>query len=227
MGKRTRQFDYGSRKRTKKAPVAMSRAFGRNFSQGIPNPPSWSSTISVGYTQRFVCNTAGGVASRAVGIKDLLDLKCVAATATSAYRIFTGVKINRISMWCANTAATAANTIQLEWTNSASIIGSSSRMVTDTAVGTTNVAYITTKPPRGGNSADWIGNVAANTTLFEITCPQGTIIDVAISVTFADDETATAVSGAVAAATVGILYTRALDSSNVAPALFPIGVITI
>jgi len=174
-----------------------------------------------------VLNSAG-VASRAITNIDLLDLKCVAISAVAANRILTGVRLRKVEMWCANSSSGSANTIQVEMQTANPYFGNDSKLFADTAVGTTNVAHVCAKPPRGSFADAWLPIVVGTAfEIFNVTGPQGSIIDVHLVVTFADDEAATSVSGAVAAATAGILYTRKLDSTNASPLITPIGVITI
>jgi hypothetical protein len=194
--------------------------------QALPNPPQWSSTVTTAYVQRFVATS--GINGVVIDTTELFDLKCVATTATSAARIFGGLKVTGIEIWAANSSATASNTIQLEWLTQNPFFGAPSRIVSDTAIGTSNVAHIKTKPPRNSFAAEWLpitpepnGDPAPS--VFSIVCPQGSIVDVHMVVALRDIEGASFVSGTVAAATTGILYTRHLDSTELAPALTPIG----
>jgi len=195
-------------------------------SSGIPNPPQWSPTVKFNYIQRFFCAPGGGVNLRPITNLDLLDLKFVATGAAAGNRIFGGVKLNSLDVWCANTSATASNTVLVEWFTNNPSLGSSSKIFSDTAVGTTNVAHVHAKPPPGSFSADWLPNViGTNYSIFNITCPQGSIVDVNMTVELIDDETTnTLISGTIAAATAGVLYTRALDSVAGTAGFTPLGV---
>lgn len=192
---------------------------------GIPNPPQWTSTIKVNYVQRFVVNAP--IQGVQISNVEILDLKCVAAGATSAYRLFSGVKLNSVDMWCANSSATASNTILVEWYSNNPNYGSDSKMCSDTAVGTTNVAHVHAVPPRNSYSASWLPNQTTQYALFYLTCPQGTIIDVNLTATFLEEDGAVAVHTAPVGATTGVVYTRFLDSIAGTPEIAPIGVNTI
>jgi len=199
----------------------------RSNNSGIPNPPQWSSTVRFNYVQRFFINTAGGVSQRAITNIDIFDLKCACITAATAARIFGGAKLNSIECWAANSSATASNTLVVEMFTNNPNLGSSSKIFSDTAVGTSNVAHVKAKPPKGSFSADWLPNVIGTEyTVFNLTGPQGTIIDINMTIELNDDETALFVLGAFAAGTPGTIYTRALDSTNAAPHITPLGVIT-
>lgn len=175
------------------------------------------------FTQRFVCQN--GVTERAITNLDLQDLKCVATSATSATRIIGAVKLNSIKAWCANSSATASNTIEVQYFTDNPYFGSSSKIYSDTAVGTTNVAYVHSKPLKGSYSGSWLPNIVGTQyTVATITCPTGTIVDVNVIAELIDEELALSVTGLVSVATVGILYGRRLDSTNGSPEFLPLGV---
>jgi hypothetical protein len=200
---------------------------GEMLSQALPNPPQWSSTVAFQYVQRFVANSVG-VSNRSITNLCLQDLKCVATAAAAASRIFGAVKLKSVEAWCANSSAGSANTIEIEMFTNNPYFGTNSKVYSDTAIGTSNVAHVKCRPPPGSFSADWLPNVVGTEyTVFDVTCPQGTIIDVTMVAHLIDEETAIAVTGAVAAATAGILYTRSLDNTNAAPKLTPVGDTTI
>jgi hypothetical protein len=189
--------------------------------RGNPNPPQWSSTIKTSYKQRFIAQN--NMTGRQITNVELLDLKCVATAATVAYRLLYGMKINSIELWAANSSAIASNTIEVEWYTNNPAYGADSKIFTDTAVGTTNVAYVRARPPKGSFSGAWLPYLSTSYAVFDITCPEGTVIDIDFTISFIDDESAIAVTaGAVAGAVVGTLYTRYLDSASVPPLLAPV-----
>jgi hypothetical protein len=206
--------------------AANGRVSKNKFSRvsGIPNPPQWSSTLRTDFTQRFVVQS-GGVNQLAINNIELQDLKCMATGATAAYRIFGAMKLNWVKAWCANSSATASNTIVIEMITTNPYSGSIAKTFTDTAVGTTNVAYVKAVPPGNSYTGEWLPNVGANPyEVFNITAPAGTVVDVNLSVELIDDESAIAVTYSVSGATAGYLYTRNLDSAAGTPRIEPIGV---
>jgi hypothetical protein len=112
----------------------------------------------------------------------------------------------------------------LEWYTNNPAYGTDSKIFTDTAVGTTNVAHVRAKPPPNSFSGAWLPYTATQYAVFDLTCPQGTIIDVSFTASFVDDESSIAVTGAVVGATVGVLYTRPLDSIAGTPEFIPVAV---
>lgn len=175
------------------------------------------------YVQRFV-NNAAAVTQRAITNIDLFDLKFVASSATAGYRIIGGVKLNYIEVWSANASGSAINTIEVELVTSNPYFGSTSKIFSDCAIGTANVAHVKAKPAKDSFTGSWLPNNSANIfTVANLTLPIGSIVDVNMTIEFIDEENATLVSGAVASATTGKLYTRPLDSTNVGPRILPIG----
>jgi hypothetical protein len=195
---------------------------------GIPNPPPWSPTTSVPLHLRFILATAG-VSDLAISITDLLNLRCLASTAVLAFRIFDAVKLRKVEAWCANTAATASNTIEIEFLSSNPYFSDDSKIFSDTAVGVTNVAHVVAKPNPFGMSAAWFSGASNSFTIFNLTAPQGTVIDVHLTGRMIDDEPKLPNAGiTVAAATAGTAYCLYLDNDQGAAAVIvPIGYNTV
>lgn len=152
----------------------------------------------------------------------------MAVSSTSAYRIIGAVKLDSIKVWSPNAASSPlANTIEVEMVTDNPYSGSTSKIFSDTAVGTTNVAYVKATPAWGSFSGGWlpVPNYALlPVTIAKITCPIGSVIDVKLTYELIDTENAMHVSGTVASATPGKLYTRPLDSTQAVPLFQPVGV---
>jgi hypothetical protein len=175
---------------------------------------------------RFVATSA--VSAGNITNTDLLDLKCVATSATAASRILQAVKLKSVDMWCTSVSDTATNSIECQMLTTNPYFGSMSKVFSDSAMGVSDIAHVHAVPPVGSFSGDWVPNIAGTSyPLFQLTCPDGCIVDIVVLVQFKEEETATSVTGTVAAATAGILYTRALNSSTNVNSLVPIGCITI
>ncbi len=155
---------------------------------------------------------------------DLMDLWCMATSTTAAYRVMAAVKIKSIECW-APAAAGASQTVDLEWVGSGTF-ASSRQNISDTTLGTSRPAHIYCKPPKDSIAEMWItdGSTAGN--LFNIAGPADTIVEVKLQFVIRNSEASTAVGAAVAAATVGRLYCRRLDSNN-ASIMIPISMDTI
>jgi hypothetical protein len=192
-----------------------------NNDMGLPNPNQWTPTLKITYKQRYFVSANQTAVS--INNQELLDTKFVATGATAGYRVINAVKLKRIEIWAANTSASASNTILMEWAGGNPYFGGDSKTISDTAVGTTNVAYISARPPKGSFQDSWITTSADNYNMFIVTCPQGSIIDVELIVSFLDDEGAVAISRTLGGATVGYFYTSTLDSAG-AGQIHPLGV---
>lgn len=232
MPKRARVIRYApaSKRRAtgQRNPVLLRRAL-RLPSQGIPNPPQWSPTIRVGATMRFIVNTqiGGGINQIPISNWDLLDLKCLAVTNTAAYRVYSAVKLTCVEVWSANAQGDSSNTVSVEFDTNNPIVGDSSRLVTDTAVGISNIAHVRARPAPASYSAMWLSEAPVKYTTFVLTAPEGSVVDVSYTFTLMDDEPGQSVRSPVAGATPGYFYTRHLDSDAVSPALLPVGVLVI
>ena len=187
------------------------------------NPPRLVPTLIIkNHRCRFVVNSAGG-GTRQIDSKDLMDLFCVATAANAATRILDGIKIKSIEMWAANSAGNASNTVQLEFLNQAAAgIGGPGVVFNDTAIGLNDIAHLKAQPPRNSTAASWITGFST-TDILEFVLPQGSVVDVIFDLVLCESETASNVTGAVAGGTVGKLYCRPLDSTNVTPIMIPVG----
>jgi len=179
-------------------------------------------SIQAKHRFRFVANSGGTTAT--ITRIGLLDLLCMATTSTSAYRIVDAFKINRVELWCANNPASAdANTAEIEWLASDNI--GNSKTYNDTAIGISDVAHVVATPPVGSTASFWnqssVGSTDVN--LFRLAIPDGGLVDVVMDIILMDSDSRVAVTGAVAGATAGNFYCRALDSQSGGSTLLPVG----
>jgi hypothetical protein len=188
------------------------------------NPPQFNSSVRMTYKQRYLSTSAGG---HNIKTLDLFNTKIVAATAILGYSIFQGLRILKVEMWCSNSAGSTPLTLEIAWEDIANqYIGSPGSNVSDTAMGTADVAHVHAKPPKNSFAETWLPlNPASNMYVFSIVCPAGTVIDVTYDAYLGSDQgpfNSVTLSGA----TPGILYTRALDNTT-SGVLIPVVVNTI
>lgn len=145
----------------------------------------------------------------------------MATGAAAAFRLWDGIRIKRVSLWAANGAGNASNTVQIEFNNTAGV-GGPGFTFNDTAMGLADVAHVSVKAPKDSRASFWLGG-GTNTEIFQLTLPQGSVVDIEFEACFADTEAPVAVTAVVAAATIGKVYMRALDNANAAPAILPVG----
>lgn len=189
---------------------------------GTKNPPQLETSIQATHRFRFVANGSGSTAT--ITRISLIDLLCVATAANAAYRVIDAFKIKSVELWSANSVASPdANTAEIEWLATDNIGNSSTR--NDTAIGVSDIAHVFARPPVGSTASFWnqSSSGSADVSLFRIAIPDGGMVDVVLNIIFSDSDHAIAVTGAVAGATTGKFYCRALDSAAGTATLVPVG----
>lgn len=199
---------------------ASRRVIQKKSPTGTKNPKQLQTNIQTSHTFRFYCNDGG--ANINISNADLLDLMCFATGATTAYRVLDGIKLSHVEAWSANGSGAVSNTIQIEWlpTNYA---GDSGKVVTDTAIGVTDIAHVFTRVPKLSGASFWVsGNPSTSINFFSMTLPPGSVVDVHCTISMKENDIAAAVLGSVSGATAGTFYYRYLDS-NGSKLLAPLG----
>ncbi len=223
-----------STRRIKQLMGKNRRSNGR--ARGTKQPPPIPQTMSVLKRIRFVAgaNNPGGVS---ITSTDLLDLYCMAATTTSAYQIFNAVRVVGVEVWAPNALDTAGpspliNTAFIEFPAmvASTGLGGKSVRIVDTSASLDEAAHVRANPPEESYAGMWAFNtaIAGTNVLFNIGGPSsGYIVDVTIELTIRDSSLSPqTVTGAVAGATVGQVYVRALNSTS-GNSLIPVSVNTI
>jgi len=193
---------------------------GRGGGSGTSQPQALRASIQLDKVVRF--KNAAALSNVSVIAQDLLDLFCVATSATAAYGLSTSVKMRKLEMWVDPVAGGSFCSIE-DLTNGN--VGAPSRILEDTTLGVTRPAHVVWRPATGSLQSLWC-NQGVGGKLFELSSSGPGYVDVHISLILQDGETPVAVGAAVAGATVGQLYCRALDSSTGA-ALLPVSYPTI
>jgi len=178
---------------------------GRNIPQC---PPEFVPTFAIGHKFRFT-SVAQTLASKPITRAMLLNLYTMATTTTNQFRLITGIKINRVTLFGQPAAlGSAPSTVQVEWTGAQA----PSTIHSDTAIGV-RAAIVRSRPPVDSSNRWWsISGSNETETLMLISGPAGTIVDLDCSVRFADDEAAVSgEAGTGAGATVGTVYWNYLD----------------
>lgn len=171
------------------------------------SPPEFVSTLSLGHRFRFVAVSAFSRLSITRAM--LLNLYTMATTTTNQFRLISGIKLNRISMWGQPAAlGSTATPLLVEWLGQYS----PSTIHSDTPIGV-RPAYVRTRPPIDAAERWWTlsGNNETET-LARLSGSAGTVIDVEVSIRLSDDESAAAgENGTGAASAVGTVYWNYLD----------------
>jgi hypothetical protein len=173
----------------------------------LDHPPPINNLALVHSTRlRFITN--GALVRQAVTDTNILDALLVAATAIAGYRLFQTAKIRKVSLWAVPVVG-GATTVTLEYDSDVNgPLAGDSKVHTDTSMGI-QPACIHTRPAVGCLAAMFNAGLQGNT-LFHLSCPSGTVVDV--EVTFRGQfGIGTAVTNALVGATAGAQYMRGLD----------------
>ncbi len=192
---------------------------------GTRFPPQFTPTFTV--MRKKLRFNATSASTTTIAPVNLGDLWCAAATTTSAYQLASNVRLREIEIWGPMASDLVPVSVRIDWTGSAGpgSFGKSNR-VSDTSMGSMEPAHVRSSPPRGTQIAQWLNAQDGTTNLCLITYPDNAVIDVTYDVVVRDNGTAYQVSGAVAGATVGANYVRALDSPT-GTILVPVDIATI
>ncbi len=192
-------------------------------SSGSAFPLSRNLTQRVDHVFRFQAVSA---ATHNLTVPDMKDLVCFATGATAAYQLYKAFKLRKIEMWGPPASSLSPVTVSLQYSGVGDTAGPSF-IHSDTSVGTNRVAHICAKVPSLSRAALWQSSQSADI-LCSLTFPAGAIIDVHVAYAINDTaETPQTVGGAVAGATVGQVYVRALTSNTSTTILAPLSVATI
>ncbi len=173
-------------------------------------PQQVASTVQIDKVIRFKASAA--LSSASVKVQDLVELLCVAATTTTAYKLAQRVRLRKIEAWAPPASDGSSVTLSVEDLLTISGIASPSRITSDVTMGQSRPAHVVWTPRMDSALSKWLsttGDVA-----LALTAPTGTTFDVHLSLALQDDGTGSSVTAAVAGATVGALYIRALNSTN-------------
>ncbi len=189
---------------------------------GDAAPQQLTIPVVVGKVFRF--KATGASTGSVIKVSDISDLLCMAATATSAYALASAIRVTKVEMWGPMDSTLAPVTVSCDFAGqTAGSVGPSS-LKSDTSLGTRG-AHLVAKPPKDSQASLWQPNNSSST-LFTLIFPAGAIVDLHYSFVIQESAGATAVTAAVAAATVGQVYLRKLDSSGTA-VLAPVSYISI
>lgn len=176
-------------------------------------PPQLQASIQIDKVIRFKA-TAALTAAPILDL-DLVDLFCMATAANAAYRLPVAAKLRRIEAWAPPSSTGAAVVLAVEdvGTDPAGGFSGPSRRIEDVTMGQSRPAHVVFTPSPQSITSKWVDG-AGTLNLVQLTGPADTTFDVHLSWTLQDGEVPAAVSGAVAGATVGTVYVRALNSNG-------------
>ncbi len=181
-------------------------------------PPSRDLRLAGIHTFRFKNTT--GVTDRAVDRTDLLGLLGTATSASAVASLFESVKIHRIDLWTigANSTSTTQS-VAVKWSGLAS--GQDwPELVSTTTLGVAQPSHLTSSPPPGSLASFCISKATAGT-IFTITAPANTIIDLRCSFVMQNAQSSAIVSYVSSGLTAGFCVFGPLDHASGTPVFIP------
>lgn len=176
-------------------------------------PPQLQASIQIDKVIRFKASATLNAA--VVTDQDLVQLMCVATSATVANNLPVAAKLRRIEAWAPPSSTGAAVVLAIEdlGLNAAGGFSGPSRRVEDVTLGQSRPAHVVFTPSPQSLSSKWIDG-SGSVSMISLTGPADTTFDVHISWTLQDGESPVSTVPAPAGATAGTLYIRSLNSSG-------------
>ncbi len=177
----------------------------------IPQPPQWKSECILTRKLRFAATSQ--VTDVSLTVKELAQsIGIFAVTVSSAYIIPFAFRVKSVEMWGYPTSGAGHAETIIDWnSNPASGAGYSPGLsVEGISSNVSEPAYVKSSPPPN-SYASWWHNVDDTNTLFKLTCPDGTILDIVFEYVVNDAELGIA-APSVSSATVGAIYHRQPDA---------------
>ncbi len=208
----------------------MSRRRGRagtqqsaaRIQQVIHPFPSVSEVQTVVHRKlRSTCNTGGNYD---IFPRDIMDAWCVAATTTSAYQLACAVQIRSIKLWVMSSTAAGSGSAAITTYSGSSLpgLGSRSRVLTVNALGQNENGFGQLKAPkRLTGEALWAWSTAQTFSTYplfsiDVGATARVVIELEYNAQINSGLAAgpTTVQGSLSGATVGVVYSRAINSAS-------------
>jgi hypothetical protein len=179
----------------------------------IPRVPALKSLApQFNFKIRYQASVA--VTGRDILVGDLLDSLSFAINAGAEFRTLFAVRIKQIEMWGPQDSTFSPVVLGLIWLSNGVLFGGPSKIISDTSMGATEVAYVKSSPPKGSLASQWFQSTSTQTTpVMEIGFPANAIVDVLFEGVFNYNGIPYACNTSHGGATPGVQYVRALDVS--------------
>lgn len=190
----------------------------------IPAVMPYQATATVARVFRY---QATGSTTTPISMGDILDQWFVATSTTTGVRIASALKIRKIEMWQPNSTTSFSTTpCAISWDMAANAggVGAPSTVVSASALGSSGVAHIVSRPPAGCLGAMWLSGPTDVTQLLSLTYATGCIVDIHVTLHMPEGavgsgDAPVAENGAIVGATLGSFYVRGfpLGSATLVP----------
>jgi hypothetical protein len=179
----------------------------------IPRVPALKSlSPRFNFKIRYQANAA--LAGHDILVGDLLDSLCFATNASVGYRTLGAIRIKQIEMWGPQDSTFSPVVLGLIWLSNGVLFGGPTKIISDTSMGATEVAYVKSSPPKGSLASQWFQDTSTQTTpIMEIGFPANAIVDVLFEGVVSYNGLGNVVHTPISGATTGAQYIRALDAS--------------
>jgi hypothetical protein len=178
----------------------------------IPRVPTLKSLAPrFNFKVRYQAATA---AQTVIIVGDLLDSLAFVGPGTNIYRTLAAIRIKQVEMWGPMDATLAPAVIVVNWlaNATATLFGGPAKLISDTSMGSAEVAYIKTSPPKGSLASQWFQDSSTPTSaVVEFGFPANAIIDILYEGVFNFDGLSHPCYTGVGLATAGAQYIRPLD----------------
>lgn len=174
--------------------------------RGSTNPPQIRSNIVLSHIYRYVSSSGTPTAVTSASIFGALGTICTVANTTVTS--WTGsFRIAAVELWGPPASQGAASTVSCEW--NIGVAQGGTQEVSDTTCSVAVNAHVHTTPPRNSLASFW--QTPTTQTMFTLTAPSGTIIDLHVSAIMFDEESTGPTPITVTTATLGQTYYLSLD----------------
>jgi len=174
------------------------------------NPPSIDTSVKMSFVIRYQMIATANGTSVQPGPVDFASLLVLASTSTLSIPICTSaVKIRKIEMWGSSGQITQPITCAITWfdSTSTSSFGGPGRTITDTSVGATGVAFVSSKPPKNSHAGQYNGPTDT-LNMVQIDIPPGAVIDFHLTYVISAAQQTSRANVAVVGATAGLVYAK-------------------
>lgn len=208
-----------SKKYNKKNLSGTVAALSKVLPRVVPHPHTFRPTINTVHVLRYVATSA--VTKFQVDSETLLQSLVVALSATTSTRLFQSVRLNSMSLWGPMASNLTPVSVVVQWDNTTG----PTIQKADTSIGSSEPAYVTSKPPRLNPASFWAsGN--SDVSFCNISGPAGLVVDFVVNVVLFDNVGPVS-GGTLVGANPGQVYCRALDSTSAGTNFVPVGYLTL
>jgi len=183
--------------------------------------PQFQANVRFKHRFRFMSTSNQG--SLSITRAMLLNLYLSTGAGPAVYRVFHGVKLNKIEMWSPEGGASSSGAPQqmgIEWLSN---LGPTSE-VSDTG-NMFNWAHVVTSPPRNSLAGFWsMSGQSESEILFNLQVPLSAVIDIWVEIILNDGNSAVVLTGFTNSPTSGVNYFSYLDGPGSTSYLSPVSV---